>query len=274
MKKVLFIDRDGTLIKEAPPTYQIDSFEKLEFYPDMFTWMSRIANELDFELVMVSNQDGLGTDSFPEETFTPVQNFILKSLANEGIAFSEILIDKSVPEENSPNRKPATGMLTSYLGNAEYDIANSFVIGDRVTDIQLAKNMGCKAIWLNNDPTLGANEINSGELNYEETITLETNNWKSVYEFLRLGQRIIQHERNTNETKIQLLLNLDGKGNGVIETGLNFFNHMLNQLSRHSGIDMMLKVEGDLQIDEHHTIEDTAIALGEAFAKALGDKRG
>jgi len=273
MKKVLFIDRDGTLIKEVPPTYQIDSFEKLEFYPDMFTWMSRIAKELDFELVMVSNQDGLGTDSFPEETFTPVQNFILKTLANEGIAFSEILIDKSLPKENSPNRKPSTGMLTSYLGNNEYDIANSFVIGDRITDIQLAKNLGCKAIWLNNDPTLGLNEINTEEA-FQESIALETTNWKSIYEYLRLGQRIIQHERNTNETKIQLLLNLDGKGNGVIDTGLNFFNHMLDQLSRHSGIDMMLKVQGDLQIDEHHTIEDTAIALGEAFAKALGDKRG
>jgi len=273
MKKVLFIDRDGTLIKEVPPTYQIDSFEKLEFYPDMFTWMSRIAKELDFELVMVSNQDGLGTDSFPEETFTPVQNFILKTLANEGIAFSEILIDKSLPKENSPNRKPSTGMLTSYLGNNEYDIANSFVIGDRITDIQLAKNLGCKAIWLNNDPTLGLNEINTEET-FQESIALETTNWKSIYEYLRLGQRIIQHERNTNETKIHLLLNLDGKGNGVIDTGLNFFNHMLDQLSRHSGIDMMLKVQGDLQIDEHHTIEDTAIALGEAFAKALGDKKG
>ncbi|MEO5948122.1 MAG: bifunctional histidinol-phosphatase/imidazoleglycerol-phosphate dehydratase HisB [Chitinophagaceae bacterium] len=274
MKKVLFIDRDGSLIKEVPPTYQIDSFEKLEFYPDMFTWMSRIAKELDFELVMVSNQDGLGTASFPEETFTPVQNFILKTLENEGIVFSKILIDKSLPQENAPTRKPATGMLTGYLGNSEYDIANSFVIGDRVTDIQLAKNMGCKAIWLNNDSTLGANEINSGESNFEETIVLETNSWKSIYEFLRLGQRIIQHERNTNETKIQLLINLDGKGNGVIDTGLNFFNHMLDQLSRHSGIDIMLKVQGDLQIDEHHTIEDTAIALGEAFAKALGDKKG
>jgi len=273
MKKVLFIDRDGTLIKEVPPTYQIDSFEKLEFYPDMFTWMSRIAKELDFELVMVSNQDGLGTASFPEETFTPVQNFILKSLANEGIAFSEILIDKSLPIENSPNRKPATGMLTSYLRNDKYDIANSFVIGDRITDIQLAKNLGCKAIWLNNDPTLGSNEINTEET-FQESIALETTNWKSIYEYLRLGQRIIQHERNTNETKIHLLLNLDGKGNGVIDTGLNFFNHMLDQLSRHSGIDMMLKVQGDLQIDEHHTIEDTAIALGEAFAKALGDKKG
>lgn len=274
MKIVLFIDRDGTLIKEVPPTYQIDSFEKLEFYPDMFIWMSRIVKELNFELVMVSNQDGLGTASFPEETFTPVQNFILKTLANEGIVFSEILIDKSLPQDNAPTRKPATGMLTNYLGNTEYDIANSFVIGDRVTDIQLAKNMGCKAIWLNNDAALGANEIKSGESNFEETIALETISWKSIYEFLRLGQRIIQHERNTNETIIQLLINLDGKGNGVIDTGLNFFNHMLDQLSRHSGIDIMLKVQGDLQIDEHHTIEDTAIALGEAFAKALGDKKG
>ncbi len=274
MKKVLFIDRDGTLIKEVPPTYQIDSFEKLEFYQDMFTWMSRIAKELDFELVMVSNQDGLGTASFPEETFTPVQNFILKSLANEGIMFSKILIDNSLPQDNAPTRKPATGMLTAYLGNTDYDIANSFVIGDRVTDIHLAKNMGCKAIWLNNDPTLGGTEINTSASNFEETIILETNNWKSIYEFLRLGQRIIQHERNTNETKIQLLLNLDGKGNATINTGLNFFNHMLDQLSRHSGIDITLKVEGDLEIDEHHTIEDTAIALGEAFSKALGDKKG
>ncbi len=274
MKKVLFIDRDGTLIKEQPPTYQIDSFEKLEFYPDMFTWMNKIANELDFELVMVSNQDGLGTASFPEETFHPVQNFILKSLSNEGIEFSEILIDKSLPADNAPTRKPATGMLTKYIDDNAYDITNSFVIGDRVTDIQLAKNMGCKAIWLNNDPTLGATEITDEKNNLEEAIVLTTTNWKSIYEFLRLGQRIIQHERNTNETKIHFLINLDGKGNAKIDTGLNFFNHMLDQLSRHSGIDIDLKVDGDLQIDEHHTIEDTAIALGEVFLKALGDKKG
>lgn len=273
MKKVLFIDRDGTLIKEVPPTYQIDSFEKLEFYPDMFTWMGRISRELDFELVLVSNQDGLGTASFPEETFIPVQNFIIKTLANEGIIFSKILIDKSLPQDNAPTRKPAMGMLTEYLNNPDYDIKNSFVIGDRVTDIQLAKNMGCKAIWVNNDPILGLNEISTEET-FEETILLETNNWKSIYEFLRLGQRIIQHERKTNETKIQLLINLDGKGNGTVDTGLNFFNHLLDQLGRHSGIDMMLKVQGDLQIDEHHTIEDTGIAIGEAFSKALGDKKG
>lgn len=274
MKRVLFIDRDGTLIMEKPPTYQIDSFEKLEFYPGMFTWMKRIAIELDFELVMVSNQDGLGTASFPEETFHPVHNFILRTLSNEGIEFAEILIDKTLPADDAPTRKPATGMLTHYMDNIKYDIANSFVIGDRFTDIQLAKNIGCKAIWLNNDPTLGANEMTDEENKLGETIVLETTNWKSIFEFLRLGQRIIQHERNTNETNIQLLLNLDGKGNGTIDTGLNFFNHMLDQLSRHSGIDMALKVEGDLQIDEHHTIEDTAIALGEAFAKALGDKKG
>ncbi len=272
MKKVLLIDRDGTLIKEVPPSYQIDSFEKLEFYPEVFTWMGRIAKELDYELVMVSNQDGLGTASYPEETFIPIQNFILKSLANEGIVFSKIFIDRSFPQDNSPNRKPATGMLTDYLNNPEYDISNSYIIGDRITDVQLAKNLGCKAIWLNNDASLGSEETK--DTNLDESVALDTTNWKSIYEFLKLGQRIIQHERNTNETKIRLELNLDGKGNATIDTGLNFFNHMLDQLSRHSGIDIMLKVEGDLQIDEHHTIEDTAIALGEAFSIALGDKKG
>lgn len=272
MKKVLLIDRDGTLIKEVPPSYQIDSFEKLEFYPEVFTWMGRIAKELDYELVMVSNQDGLGTASYPEETFIPIQNFILKSLANEGIVFSKIFIDRSFPQDNSPNRKPATGMLIDYLNNPEYDISNSYIIGDRITDVQLAKNLGCKAIWLNNDASLGSEETK--DTNLDESVALDTTNWKSIYEFLKLGQRIIQHERNTNETKIRLELNLDGKGNATIETGLNFFNHMLDQLSRHSGIDIMLKVEGDLQIDEHHTIEDTAIALGEAFSIALGDKKG
>lgn len=274
MKKILFIDRDGTLIKEAPPTYQIDSFEKLEFYPDMFFWMKRIATELNFELVMVSNQDGLGTKSFPVETFQPVQDFILKSLANEGIAFDDILIDKSLPADNVPTRKPGTALLTKYIGNKDYDIINSFVVGDRITDIQLAKNLGCKAIWLNNDPTLGCEEVESKFSELKETIALETSNWKSIYELLRLGQRVIKHERNTNETKIQIELNLDGKGIANISTGLNFFDHMLDQLSRHSGIDLTIKVNGDLQIDEHHTIEDTAIALGEAFSIALNDKKG
>ena len=274
MRKILFIDRDGTLIKEAPPTYQIDSFEKLEFYPDMFTWMGRIAKELDFELVMVTNQDGLGTAAYPEETFWPVQNFILKSLENENIIFSDIHIDKTFAAGNASTRKPATGMLTQYLNNPEYDMAGSFVIGDRVTDVQLAKNLNCKAIWLNNDASLGAAEITNDLTDLQSTIALETTNWKSVYEYLRLGERIIQHERNTNETKIKILMNIDGKGNATIDTGLNFFNHMLEQLSRHSGIDLAIKVNGDLHIDEHHTIEDTAIALGEAFAMALGNKKG
>ncbi len=274
MRKILFIDRDGTLIKEAPPTYQIDSFEKLEFYPDMFTWVRKIAKDLDFELVMVTNQDGLGTASYPEETFWPIQNFVLKSLENEEIIFSNIHIDKTFAADDIPTRKPGTGMLTQYLNNPEYDITGSFVIGDRITDIQLAKNLGCKAIWLNNDPLLGADETASTDQHFEEIIALETTSWKSIYEYLRLGQRVIQHERNTNETMIRILVNLDGTGIANIDTGLNFFNHMLDQLSRHSGIDISIKVNGDLHIDEHHTIEDTAIALGETFALALGDKKG
>ena len=274
MRKILFIDRDGTLIKEAPPTYQIDTFEKLEFYPDMFTWVRKIAKDLDFELVMVTNQDGLGTASYPEDTFWPIQNFVLKSLENEEIIFSNIHIDKTFAADDIPTRKPGTGMLTQYLNNPEYDITGSFVIGDRITDIQLAKNLGCKAIWLNNDPLLGAEEISRTDQHFEEIIALETTSWKSIYEYLRLGQRVIQHERNTNETKIRKLLNLDGTGVANIDTGLNFFNHMLEQLCRHSGIDITITVKGDLHIDEHHSIEDTAIALGEAFALALGDKKG
>lgn len=274
MRKILFIDRDGTLIKEAPPTYQIDTFEKLEFYPDMFTWVRKIAKDLDFELVMVTNQDGLGTASYPEETFWPIQNFVLKSLENEEIIFSNIHIDKTFAADDIPTRKPGTGMLTQYLNNPEYDITGSFVIGDRITDIQLAKNLGCKAIWLNNDPLLGADETAGTDQHFEEIIALETTSWKSIYEYLRLGQRVIQHERNTNETMIRILVNLDGTGIANIDTGLNFFNHMLDQLSRHSGIDITIKVNGDLHIDEHHSIEDTAIALGETFALALGDKKG
>jgi imidazoleglycerol-phosphate dehydratase / histidinol-phosphatase len=274
MRKILFIDRDGTLIKEAPPTYQLDSFEKLEFYPAMFTWMRRIATELDFELVMVTNQDGMGTVIFPEDTFWPVHNFVMKSLVNEGINFSDVYIDKTFPKDNSPTRKPGTAMLTKYLNNPAYDIAGSFVIGDRITDVQLAKNLGCKAIWLNNDATLGVAELNDEIANLQITIALETTSWKSIYEYLMLGQRIIKHERNTNETKIQILMNLDGKGITTIDTGLNFFNHMLDQLGRHSGIDLEVTVKGDIHIDEHHTIEDTAIALGEAFATALGNKKG
>lgn len=274
MKKILFIDRDGTLIMEAPPSYQIDSIEKLEFYPGMFSWLSRIAKELDFELVMVTNQDGLGTDSFPEATFWPIQHFILKSLENEGIIFNAIHIDKSFAAEKTPNRKPGTGMLTAYLGNPDYDITNSFVIGDRATDVALAYNLGCNAIWLNNDLQLGANETDLELSKLQSVIALETNNWKTIYEYLCLGQRVIEHTRNTNETKVAIRLNLDGSGKSTIRTGLHFFDHMLEQLGRHSGIDLTVLVEGDLHIDEHHTIEDTGIALGEAFGKALGDKKG
>lgn len=273
-KKVLFIDRDGTLIREAPPTYQVDSFDKLEFYPDMFTWMRRIANELDFELVMVTNQDGLGTPSFPEDSFLPVHRFIMKSLENEGIYFSQVLIDRSFPSANADTRKPGTGMLKDYLTDPAYDIEGSFVIGDRITDVQLAKNLGCKAIWLNNDPQLGGAEINDDRESLQEVVALETESWKAIFEFLKLGRRIIHHQRNTNETSIAIELNLDGTGLTQISTGLHFFDHMLDQIGRHSGIDLVIEAKGDLHIDEHHTIEDTGIALGEAFSKALGNKAG
>lgn len=273
MKTVLFIDRDGTLINEAPPTYQIDSFDKLDFYPEVFQYLSRIAKESDFELVMVSNQDGLGTDSFPEETFWPVQNFILKSLQNEGIEFSDILIDRTFKKDNQPTRKPGTAMLSAYINNENYDIKNSFVIGDRITDVQLAKNLGCKAIWLNNDENLGASEIQ--DINaLQGSIALETKSWKAIYEFLKLKTRSVHHERNTNETKISVDVNIDGSGKSNIHTGLGFFDHMLEQIARHGNIDLTIVTKGDLHIDEHHTIEDTGIALGEAFAKVLSDKRG
>lgn len=274
MKKILFIDRDGTLIREAPPSYQIDSFEKLEFYPGMFSWMKKIAGELDYELVMVTNQDGLGTPSFPEENFRPVHEFVMKALENESIHFSAVLIDRSLPADNAPTRKPGTGMLTAYLNNPAYDLANSYVIGDRITDVQLAKNLGCKAIWMNLDATLGAAETSDSSNTLREVVALETTNWQLIYEFLRLEQRRIIHERNSNETKIRIEIDLDGKGDMQIKTGLHFFDHMLEQLSKHSGVDIRLETKGDLHIDEHHTIEDTAIALGEAFLKALGDKKG
>ncbi len=274
MKKILFIDRDGTLIQEAPPTYQLDSFSKLAFYPDMFTWMKKIANELDFELVMVTNQDGLGTDSFPEDTFWPVHDFVMKGLENEQIFFSKVLIDRSFASDPAPTRKPGTGMLTEYINNPSYDLPGSFVIGDRVTDVQLAKNLGCKAIWLNNDASLGAAEVNNDMTTLREVIALETISWKAIWEYLRLGQRELVHERNTNETKIRIALNLDGQGKTDIQTGLHFFDHMLDQLGRHSGMDLSIHVKGDLHIDEHHTIEDTGIALGEAIALALGNKKG
>lgn len=274
MKRILFIDRDGTLIKEAPPSYQIDSFAKLEFYPGMFEYMGRIAREFDYELLMVTNQDGLGTHSFPEDTFWPVQNFVLKTLEGEGIRFSGIYIDKTYALEQAPTRKPGTGMLTRYIGNPDYDLANSFVIGDRITDVQLAKNLGCKAIWLNNDPSLGGAEISDSLRDLGNAIAIETSEWSRIYEFLKLGLRRVVHERNTNETQIKIDLNVDGSGKAAIVTGLGFFDHMLEQIARHGKMDLAIRVNGDLHIDEHHTIEDTGIALGEAFARALADKRG
>jgi len=275
MKRVLFIDRDGTLINEAPPTYQLDSFDKLTFYPHVFEYMRKIAVELDYELVMPTNQDGLGTASFPENTFWPLHNFVLKSLENEGIHFSKVLIDKTYPHENAPTRKPGIGMFTDYLDNANYDIPNSFVIGDRITDMQLAKNLGCKGIWINNDAGLGAAEIKDKvEALRQSTIVLETTEWGRIYEFLKRGLRMVKHQRNTNETKIVIDLNMDGNGKANISTGLGFFDHMLEQIARHGKIDLDIQAKGDLHIDEHHTIEDTGIALGEAFAKALADKAG
>ena len=273
-KRVLFIDRDGTLIKEYPPTYQIDAFDKVIFYPQVFKYMTKIAEELDYELVLVSNQDGLGTDVFPESDFWPPHNLIMSSFANEGVIFKEELIDRSFPEENLPTRKPGIGMFTNYLNNPEYDIPNSFVIGDRITDVQLAKNLNCKAIWLKNDPNLGAAEVADEAKALEEVVALATQYWKDIYEFLKLGKRDVTHTRKTNETQIDISLNLDGSGKAAIETGLGFFDHMLDQIARHGLIDLSIRVKGDLHIDEHHTVEDTGIALGEAFAKAIGDKKG
>ncbi len=273
-KRVLFIDRDGTLIHEAPPTYQLDSYDKLTFYPGMFENMTRIAKELDYELVMVSNQDGLGTETFPESTFWPLHNLVMKSLEGENIFFSAVHIDKTYPHENAPTRKPAIGMLTQYLNNPDYDIPNSFVIGDRITDIQLAKNLGCKGIWLNNDAALGAEEISDKVAELQDTIALETTEWKKIYEFLKMGLRSVTLERNTKETNIQVTLNIDGSGRSDIATGIGFFDHMLEQIARHGKMDLSIHTKGDLHIDEHHTIEDTGIALGEAFGLALADKRG
>lgn len=274
MKRILFIDRDGTLINEAPPTYQLDSFDKLTFYPKMFEYMGKIARELDYELVMVTNQDGLGTAAFPEDTFWPLHNLVMKSLEGEGIHFSAVHIDRSFPAENLPTRKPGTGMLTQYLNNPAYDIEKSFVIGDRITDVQLAKNLGCKAIWLNGDASLGASEISDQVAALQPVIALESMDWAEIYSFLKLGLRQVVHERNTNETQIKIELNLDGKGKSQIFTGLGFFDHMLDQIARHGKMDLTIRANGDLHIDEHHTIEDTGIALGEAFALALADKRG
>lgn len=269
MKKALFIDRDGTLIIEPQTDYQIDSFDKLEFVPKVLSNLRKIADELDYELVMVTNQDGLGTDIFPEDTFWGAHNLMLKVFENEGVHFTNVHIDRSFEHENLPTRKPGIGMLEQYL-SGEYDLANSFTIGDRLTDLILAKNLGAKGI-LFNPPNIPA-KTPTPEL--EPVTALVTNSWDKIYEFLKLPPRQVIIERNTKETQIRIELNLDGKGKSSIHTGIGFYDHMLDQLAKHSGADLTIHVKGDLHIDEHHTIEDTAIALGEAYLKALSDKKG
>jgi imidazoleglycerol-phosphate dehydratase/histidinol-phosphatase len=259
MKKILFIDRDGTLIIEPPVDFQVDSLEKLTFYPQVFQFLGKIARELDYQLVMVTNQDGLGTSSFPEADFWPAHQKMMEAFQNEGIVFSEVLIDRSFPHENLPTRKPGIGMLTHYLHGA-CDLSNSFVIGDRLTDVQLAEHLGCRAIYLNQDTAPEA--------------ALSTPSWADIYTFLAGQSRRASVVRQTSETRIAVEVNLDGTGNSRILTGLGFFDHMLEQIARHGQIDLHIEVKGDLHIDEHHTIEDTAIALGEAFLRALGSKKG
>ena len=268
-KRVLFIDRDGTLIYESPNDPQIDSLEKLAFIPGVFTWLGRIARELDFELVMVTNQDGLGTSNFPEDTFWPVQNLVMKTLQGEGIEFQSVHIDRSMPAENKPTRKPGTAMLTDFFDQTQYDLSRSFVIGDRLTDIELAHNLGAQGILLN-DGSLKAKLQNQP---YAFSCIGTVNSWREIFELVK-PKRAAFVQRKTNETNIQVEINLDGTGSSKIHTGLGFFDHMLEQLSRHGLIDLDIYVKGDLQIDEHHTIEDTALALGEAVFQALGNKRG
>ena len=271
MKKVLFIDRDGTLTIE-PGDYQVDAFEKLVFYPEVFRYLSSIARELDYELVMVTNQDGLGTDSFPEEEFWPYQNHLVNSFKNEGVVFSEIFIDRTFPHEKADTRKPGIGMLKGFIDNPEFDLSASFVIGDRLTDMQLAKNLGAKGIFIDNNIDLGADEVTDSAL--DDTIVLKTRSWEAIYNMLLLNERAVKLKRNTKETTISIDLNLDGSGKSQIDTGIAFFDHMLDQIARHGGVDLNIKTTGDLEVDEHHSIEDTAIALGESFARALGDKKG
>ena len=259
MRKVLFIDRDGTLVIEPPIDFQLDSLDKLEFYPGVFQYLSRIAQELDYDLVMVTNQDGLGTTAFPEETFWPAQQKIIQAFQNEGVEFKEIFIDRSFPHENLLSRKPGTAMLMHYLKGG-YDLSGSFVIGDRLTDLQLAKNLGCQAIHLGTA--------------ISEDAVLSTSSWAAIYQFLKAEPRKSTVVRKTSETAIEIAVNLDGTGKSVISTGLGFFDHMLEQLARHGNMDLNIQVKGDLHIDEHHTIEDVAIALGDAFLSALGSKKG
>ncbi len=271
MKRILFIDRDGVILQEPPTDFQIDSLEKTSFVKNAITALSKIANDFDYYKVMVTNQDGLGTDSYPDKDFYPYQNLMLRTLEGEGFVFDEIIIDKTFAKDNQPTRKPGIELLKHFLNNKDFDIENSFVIGDRWSDIQLAKNLGCKAIYLKSS----LHELtDEQEKNLRNTIALEANNWNEIYSFLKLGLRKVIHERNTNETKIKVELNLDGSGKANISTGLGFFDHMLDQIARHGKMDLTIETKGDLHIDEHHTIEDTGIALGEAFAQTLADKRG
>lgn len=277
MKKVLFIDRDGTLVVEPPVDYQLDSLEKLEFYPKVMRNLGFVRSKLDFEFVMVTNQDGLGTASFPEETFWPAHNLMMKTLEGEGVTFDDICIDRSMPEDNAPTRKPRTGMLTKYLGNPDYDLVNSFVIGDRTTDVELAKNLGCRAIFLQEDTNMLKPKSAGGEAaceGLEDVCALATKDWDKVAEFLFAGERKAEVRRITKETNIYVAVNLDGNGRCDIHTGLGFFDHMLEQIGKHGGMDLTIHVKGDLEVDEHHTIEDTALALGDCLYRALGNKRG
>lgn len=271
MKQILFIDRDGVVLEEPPIDFQIDAIAKTNFVKGALTNLSRIAADFDFYKVMVTNQDGLGTDSYPEEQFYPYHDLMLRTLDSVGFQFDEMIIDKTFANENLPTRKPGTGLLQHLMGNDDYDLANSFVIGDRWSDIQLAINLGAKAIYFKS----GLHELTPEQTTaFKNVIVLETNSWEEIYSFLKLGLRNIHHERNTNETKISIDVNMDGSGKASIDTGLGFFDHMLDQIARHGKIDLTITTKGDLHIDEHHTIEDTGIALGEAFAKALSDKRG
>ena len=270
-KRALFIDRDGTLVEEPPVDYQLDSLEKLAFVPKVMRALYFIRKQLDFEFVMVSNQDGLGTASFPEETFWPAHNLMLKTLAGEGITFDDILIDPSLPEEQSPNRKPRLGMLGRYL-TGEYDLANSYVIGDRLTDMELAYNLGAKGIWLHPYDEEAEQALAAYAVPLQPVFI--SDDWDRISEFLFAGERRAEVRRTTKETDILVDWNLDGTGKTDIHTGLGFFDHMLEQIGKHSGTDLTIRVKGDLEVDEHHTIEDTALALGEALGKALGDKRG
>lgn len=271
MKPVLFIDRDGVILQEPPTDFQVDSVDKTRFVKKSISVLSRIAKDFDFYKVMVTNQDGLGTASYPETDFWPYQQLMIDTLAGEGFLFDEVHIDKTFAVDNKPTRKPGTALLTHLINNPQFDLHNSYVIGDRWSDIELAKNLGAKAIYLKS----GLHSLTAVQYAaYQSVIALETDDWDAIYNFLKLGLRVVEHERNTNETKIHIRLNMDGTGKANIQTGLGFFDHMLEQIARHGSIDLEIMAKGDLHIDEHHTIEDTGIALGEAFAKALLDKRG